>query len=64
MNIAYRTPLTVPEYLAWAEAQGERVRTELIDGQIVEMSSQLAIHARLKGRAFNVLSHALSERAD
>ena len=61
MNIAYRTPLTVPEYLAWADAQSERPRTELIDGQIVQMASQLAIHARLTGRAFTALSDALAE---
>lgn len=48
MNIAYRTPLTVPEYLAWAEAQGERVRTELIDGQIVRMSPERVEHVELK----------------
>ena len=48
MNIAYRTPLTVPEYLAWAEAQSERPRTELIDGQIFEMSPERIEHVELK----------------
>jgi Uma2 family endonuclease len=35
MNIALRQPMTVPEYLAWAGAQSERQRTELINGQII-----------------------------
>jgi Uma2 family endonuclease len=59
MNIAYRTPLTVPEYLAWAETQSQLPRTELIDGQIVEMTPALLIHARLKMRAFKALEAAL-----
>lgn len=48
MNIAYRTPLSVPEYLAWAEAQGDGPRTELIDGQICEMSPERIEHVELK----------------
>lgn len=59
MNIAYRTPLTVPEYLAWVDAQSEGPRTELIDGQIVEMPSALLVHARLKIRAFKALEAGL-----
>ncbi len=48
MNIAYRTPLTVPEYIAWADAQSERPRTELIDGQIFRMAPELIEHVELK----------------
>ncbi len=48
MNIAFRKRLTVPEYLAWAEARAEASRTELIDGQIIPMSPERAIHNRLK----------------
>jgi Uma2 family endonuclease len=35
MNIAIRKPMTVAEYLAWAEAPSERQPTELINGQIL-----------------------------
>jgi len=48
MNIAFRTPLTVPEYLAWADARDDGPRTELIDGQIVEMSPERIEHVELK----------------
>jgi len=58
MNIALRRTMTVTEYLAWGEAQSERRRTELINGQIVAMSPERADHNRLKGRIFLALSAA------
>lgn len=61
MNIALRRDWTVPEYLAWAAAQSERQRTELIDGQIVAMPSGLVVHTRLKMRACKALETALIE---
>ena len=40
MNVAFQTPMTVADYLAWGEAQGERRRTELINGQVVLMAPE------------------------
>ncbi|MDX2203158.1 MAG: Uma2 family endonuclease [Hyphomicrobiaceae bacterium] len=58
MNIALRNVLTVPEYLAWAEAQPEKVRAELINGHIVPMASEKAIHNRLKSYCYVALAQA------
>lgn len=60
MNIALRRDLTVPEYLAWAGAQGEWPRTQLIDGQICQMPPERAAHNRLKFCAANALAAALA----
>lgn len=59
MNIALRNILTVPEYLAWAQAQPEKLRAELINGHIVPMASERAIHNRLKLRCYQALAEAL-----
>ena len=40
MNVELRRPMTVQEYLAWADSQAERQRTELINGQVVAMSPE------------------------
>ena len=48
MNIALRRPFTVEEYLAWANAQAERQRSELINGQIVAMAPERIKHAKVK----------------
>jgi Uma2 family endonuclease len=61
MNLALRTVLTVSDYLAWAEAQGERSRTELINGQIVAMSPEQAAHNLTKGLVFIELRRAMAE---
>jgi Uma2 family endonuclease len=63
MNIALRRTMTVAEYLAWGDAQGGRVRAELINGQIVAMSPERADHNRTKGRIFLALSRAVSAAA-
>jgi len=63
MNIAYRTPLTVPEYLAWADAQSERPRTELIDGQIIRMAPELIEHVELKLEIAIALRQAIEKAA-
>lgn len=60
MNIALRRDLTVPEYLDWCASQTERQRTQLIDGQIVQMPSERVVHNRLKYRAAKVLEAALT----
>jgi Uma2 family endonuclease len=48
MNIALRRPFTVDEYLAWANAQTERQRSELINGQIVVMAPERVKHTKVK----------------
>ncbi len=59
MNVALRHAMTVDEYLAWSEAQSERRRTELINGQIVTMPSERVLHSRVKGRVHVALSRAV-----
>jgi Uma2 family endonuclease len=59
MNIALRTPLTVDQYLAWARAQSEAPRTELINGQIVPMSPERVAHNRTKIKVLLALRQAL-----
>jgi Uma2 family endonuclease len=59
MNIALRRALTVDDYLAWAAAQPEAKRTELINGQIVYMSPEQLQHNRLKKRIVNALEREI-----
>jgi Uma2 family endonuclease len=61
MNIALRRALTVDDYLAWAAAQPEAKRTELINGQIVFMSPEQVQHTRIKGAVFLALRRAVAE---
>src|SRR3954447_26038259 len=60
MNIALRQPMTVDEYLAWADAQPERQRSELINGQVVAMASERVVHNRVKGRVYLALSQSMA----
>lgn len=48
MNIALLRAMTVEEYLAPGDAQGDRPRTELINGQVVAISQERADHNRSK----------------
>ena len=59
MNIALRRPFTVEEYLAWANAQTERQRSELINGQIVVMAPERIKHAKVKLAAAIALKAAV-----
>jgi Uma2 family endonuclease len=59
MNIALRHAMTVDEYLAWCESQSERVRAELINGQIVIMPAERLVHSLVKGNAFVALREAI-----
>jgi Uma2 family endonuclease len=59
MNIALRRALTVSDYLAWGEAQNERPRTELINGQIVAMPAERVLHNRIKGSVYLTLVEAV-----
>jgi Uma2 family endonuclease len=60
MNIALRTPLTVDQYLAWARAQSDPSRTELINGQIVPTSPERVAHNRAKGKVYLSLIRAMA----
>jgi Uma2 family endonuclease len=59
MNAPLRRAMTVEEYLAWADAQSEQPRAELINGQIVAMSPERAIHNRIKHAAYFALTRAV-----
>jgi Uma2 family endonuclease len=59
MNIALRRAMTVSDYLAWAETQGDGPRTELINGQIVAMSPERIGHNRIKIAVLDALRNAL-----
>ena len=63
MNIARLKVLTVPEYLAWGDSQSEKVRAELINGQIVAMAPERIDHNRAKGSAFAALRAAVKAAA-
>jgi Uma2 family endonuclease len=59
MNIALLKFMNVEEYLAWGEAEGDGLRTELINGQIVAMSPEQAGHNRIKGATYVALRQAI-----
>lgn len=60
MTIAIRRPLTVEDYVAWAGAQSERQRTELINGQIVAMAPERVEHGEVKLAAAIALQSAVA----
>jgi Uma2 family endonuclease len=47
MNVAHQKPMTAEEFVAWAVRQ-ERGRYELVDGMVVQMNAEQAIHGRVK----------------
>jgi Uma2 family endonuclease len=60
MNIELRRALTIEDYLAWSESQVERVRSELINGQIVLMASEQVKHVRAKFALAVALTNAIA----
>src|ERR1700728_3090010 len=60
MTIALRRPLTVEDYVAWAGAQAERQRAELINGQIVAMAPERVEHGEVKLAAAIALRTAVT----
>jgi Uma2 family endonuclease len=62
MNIALQRVMTVPEFLAWADAQPERQRVELINGQVVAMAPERVDHAEVKLAAALALRQAIRQR--
>jgi Uma2 family endonuclease len=63
MNAPLRRAMTVEDYVAWADAQRERQRTELINGQIVAMAPERIEHGEVKLAAAIALK-AASTRAN
>jgi len=59
MTALPKVRMTVPEFLAWAEAQ-PRGRYELVRGQVVAMAPERARHNLAKGAVFRVLADAVS----
>jgi Uma2 family endonuclease len=59
MNVARLKTMTVADYLAWGNSQSERIRSELINGQIVAMAQERADHNKAKGAAFSALRQAV-----
>jgi Uma2 family endonuclease len=59
MNIARLKTMSVAEYLAWGDSQSERVRSELINGQVVAMAPERVDHNRAKGAAYSALRQAV-----
>ncbi|MEO1265103.1 MAG: Uma2 family endonuclease [Pseudomonadota bacterium] len=55
--------MTVDEYLAWASANGLEGRFELVDGRVVEMAAERALHTVTKGRVFLTLTSAIQAAA-
>jgi Uma2 family endonuclease len=55
MNIPLRRPLTVADYLAWADSRSEPQRTELINGQVVPMPPERLTHNRVKNAVYLAL---------
>ncbi|MEL6299651.1 MAG: Uma2 family endonuclease [Pseudomonadota bacterium] len=51
--------MTVDEYLAWASANGLEGRFELVDGRVVEMAAERAIHGLTKLRVAMALTQAV-----
>lgn len=52
-------PMTTDEFLTWSE--GRPGRFELVDGFPVEMQAERNRHARVKGRIFTALAHAIAQ---
>lgn len=61
MTIPLRRALTVEDYVGWANAQPERQRTELINGQIVAMAPERVEHGEVKLAAAIALKTAIAK---
>jgi Uma2 family endonuclease len=58
MTIHQKIPMTVAQYLVWAEAQPGRY--ELFDGEPIRMAPERARHNKIKGRIFRALDDAVT----
>ena len=60
MNIAVLRVMTVDEYVAWADTQGDGRRSELINGRVVAMTPERVEHVEIKVAATLALKIAIS----
>ena len=60
MRATLEPPMTVGDFLFWAEEQPRRPRYELIDGEPVEVSPECVRHAKVKFRICRCLDDAIS----
>lgn len=60
MTVALKR-MTVAEYLAWAEAQPESTRTELVGGEIVAMAAERNVHNLVKQQMWLALRDAVRD---
>jgi Uma2 family endonuclease len=60
MNQPARRRMTSDEFIAWAMAQPEGERYELVAGEVVAMSPERVGHARVKHRVARCLEDAIS----
>jgi Uma2 family endonuclease len=63
MNIAFRSAMTVQDYLDWASTQRDLPRTELINGQIVAMTPERIEHVEIKDAVRLALKTAIARAA-
>lgn len=60
MNIELRRAMTVEDYLAWGASQPERVRAELINGQVVLMAAEQLKHVKAKFAVASALTISIA----
>lgn len=58
---ARSTRMTTDEFLAWAMAQPEGERYELVAGEVVAMAPERSAHALVKARVWRALHDALAQ---
>ena len=54
-----KPPMTAEDFVAWSEAHGDGERYELLDGEIIAMASERAVHARMKNAAMRQIERAI-----
>jgi Uma2 family endonuclease len=52
-------PMTVDQFLSWALTQLDGPRYELVDGEVVAMAPERAVHARRTARIWRALTDAV-----
>ncbi len=61
MDAAQKSRITADEFIAWSLEQPKQKRFELEGGEVIQMASQRASHALLKGRVFRRLEEAVEK---
>ena len=62
MNAILPVRLTIEEFLRWSEQQ-DRGRYELLEGRVIDMKAETALHARTRIRLCNALDAAIERTA-